>query len=236
MDTIFLSYTYNPHPDYKDKTEELVKQIKIIAESQELRVLTGVDLGGGSLRPEIQQRIEQSDALVALLTPWQDNYNNPVIPPYVNDEYTYALSKGKQAIRLLHSALNIQGMYTDQEYLMLDPDNSIDVLLKLMRTLLLWKKKLGRSHEIQLLPQELMDKVISAGTENSHCEYQLLLNRKPGQWKKIDIWAEPGGLVTYIQNVPDEAKFNLRVTLGNKEWYSLFCNPNRHSIILKESL
>lgn len=51
MDTIFLSYTYNPHPDYKDETEELVKNIKIIAESHELRVVTGVDLGGNSLTP-----------------------------------------------------------------------------------------------------------------------------------------------------------------------------------------
>jgi hypothetical protein len=233
MDTVFLSYTFNPHPDYQDETEKLVTDIKIIAECQELRVFTGVDLGGGPLGPEIQQRIMDCDALVALFTPWKDKYNNPAIPPYVNDEYTFAVNKGKQAIRLLHTVLNNQGMYANQEYILFDPQQPVDALLKLMRTLLYWKKKLGRAHEIQLLPPELVSGLINAGT-NSRCEYQLLINRTPGQWNKTDIWPEPGGLVTYIPNVPEEAKFNLKVTLGNEQWHSRFCNPNSHSIRLEK--
>ena len=233
MDTIFLSYTYNPHPDYVDEIEELVKNIKIIAESQELRVVTGFDLGGGALTPEIQQRIEDCDALVALLTPWEDNYGNPAAPPFVNDEYTFAVNKGKQSIRLLHTLLKNQGMYANQEYIQFDPLHQVDALLKLMRTLALWKKKLGRSHEIQFLPTELVKNLNNAGA-NSHCEYQLLINRKPSQWKTIDIWPEPGGMVTYIPNVPDGAKLNLKVTLGNEQWHSNFCNPQNHSIRLEK--
>ncbi len=233
MDTIFLSYTYNSHPEYQDETKELVKNIKIIAESQELQVVTGVNLGGGTLTPEIQKRIAKCDALVALISPWKDSFGNPATPPYVIDEYTYAVNKGKQTIRLLHSVLKNQGMYINQEYIPYDPVQAIDALLKLMRTLVLWKKTLGISHEIQLLPTELVNNLNNGGT-TSRCEYQLLINRKTSIWQTIDIWPEPGGLVTYIPNVPDGAKLNLKVTFGDEQWLSNFCNPQIHNIRLEK--
>ena len=186
MDTIFLSYTYNPHPDYIDETEELVKNIKIVAESQDLRVITGADLGGEALTLEIKKRIEDCDALVALITPWADGYGNPDTPPYVHDEYTYAVNKEKHAIRLLHTKLKSQGMYINQEYIPYDPKQTVEALLKLMRTLVLWKKTLGRSHEIQFLPTELVNS-LNGDDSDSRCEYQLLINRKPSTWKTIDL-------------------------------------------------
>ena len=115
-------------------------------------------------------------------------------------------------------------MYTNQEYIPYNPEQAVEALLKLMRTLVLWKKTLGRSHEIQFLPAELVNK-LNNGNVNNCCEYQLLINRKPGIWKTIDIWPEPGGLVTYIPNVPDGAKLNLKVTIGDDQWLSNFCNP-----------
>lgn len=233
MDTVFLSYTYNPHPDYVKETEDLVKNIKIIAESQELQVLTGLNLGGGELTTEIKQRIDTCDALVALITPWKNNYGDPVAPPYVHDEYSYAVNNNKPAIRLLHTLIKNQGMYTNQEYIQFDPQDQVDALLKMMRTLVLWKKTLGRSHEIQFLPPELVKSLNDDG-DNSSCEYQLLVNRKPGKWLPIDIWPEPGGLVTYIHNVPEGAKLNLKVTLGDEKWYSNFCNPDNNSIKLEK--
>lgn len=93
MDTIFLSYTYNPHPEYEDETKELVKNIKIIAEPQELSVITGFDLGGGAITAKIEQRIEDCDALVALITPCQDDDGDPSLPQFVNDEYSFAKNK-----------------------------------------------------------------------------------------------------------------------------------------------
>ncbi|NOQ64771.1 MAG: hypothetical protein GQ582_09695 [Methyloprofundus sp.] len=233
METVFLSYTYNPHPDYKKETNELVKNIKIIAESQELRVVTGVDLAGGALTPEIQQRIIHSDALVALITPWQDSYGNPAAPPFVHDEYTFAQNKGKPAIQLLHTQLNNQGMYTQQEYIPYDPAQAVEGLLKLMRTLVLWKKQLGRSYEIQFLPSELVEK-LNHGSIASRCEYQLLINRKPSEWRVIDIWPEPGRLVTYIPNIPDDAKLNLKISFADEQWLSNFCSPQNHSIKLEK--
>lgn len=233
MEKIFLSYTYNPHPDYKQETDELVKNFKIIAESQEIQVYTGVDLGGNRVSSAIKQRIKDCDALVALITPWKDAYNNPAIPPFVNDEYTFAIDNDKEAIRLWHTTLPIQGMNPDLEYISFDPNQQIDALFKLMRTLVLWKKKIGRSHEIQFLPAELVRK-LNIGDANSCCEYQLLINRRPSEWKKIEIWPEPGGLVTYIPNVPDGAKLNLKVTFGDEQWHSNFYNPQNHSVTLEK--
>lgn len=232
METIFLSYTYNPHPDYKDETEELVKNIKIIAESQDLRVDTGVDLGGGNLTPEIKQRIDACDALVALVTPWDDNSDKPAIPQFVNDEYNYAAFSDKCCIRMLHMSLDNQGMNANQEFIPFEPKKQADALIKLMRTLALWKKKLGHSYEVQLLPVELVDSLNNAG--EGFCKYQILFNHKVSEWKDIDVWPEPGGMVAYIPNVPDGAKINLKVTMGDEEWHSNFCNLLNNSIKLEK--
>jgi hypothetical protein len=46
MERIFLSYTYNPHPDCAGVTERPQLAARVVIESLGLRVVDGVDLGG----------------------------------------------------------------------------------------------------------------------------------------------------------------------------------------------
>ncbi|MES9909935.1 MAG: hypothetical protein ABW150_15720 [Candidatus Thiodiazotropha sp.] len=98
---------------------------------------------------EIKRRIDGADALVALITSWTDTHGNPSAPPYVNDEFGHAKAQEKDCIRILHKDLPAQGMYQPHEYIPLDPDNSVGAVLKLMRTIAVWKRKAGSSRLVR---------------------------------------------------------------------------------------
>jgi hypothetical protein len=66
MQRVFLSYTYAPHPQYVDETEQLKRRVSDVIESMEPYVTTGEDLGGHGLSAEIKERIERLDALSRL--------------------------------------------------------------------------------------------------------------------------------------------------------------------------
>ncbi|MEN8260367.1 MAG: hypothetical protein ABFS02_07245 [Pseudomonadota bacterium] len=224
MERVFLSYTYNPHPDYEQVTEDLVRHVKILIDSLELQVVDGVDLGGRALDDEIKERIKKSDALVALVTPWRDPASgNTAPPPYVEDEYRFAEAHEKEAIRMIQDVLPVQGMYQQNEYIPFNPDREVDTLLKLMRTLALWKSRSGRPRQVEVAPTELGSR-FDANAPGHNCEYQMLLNFQQTDWQKARIWYEPGATFAYLPRVPNESKIRLRLNLGNERWESPFTN------------
>lgn len=137
MERIFLSYTFNPHPDFTENSDRLQRAARVVAESLGLRVLDGVDLGGRAIDAEIEHRIDEADALVAIITPQADPAGNPVAPSYVADEYQLARNRGKNAIRLVHERHPVKGMGQHEEYIPLREGDELNAVLKLMRTLAL---------------------------------------------------------------------------------------------------
>ncbi len=49
METIFLSYTYQPHPDHHASLEYLRRCVIRVIEAMDLSVIDGVDVGGRTL-------------------------------------------------------------------------------------------------------------------------------------------------------------------------------------------
>jgi len=218
MQRVFLSYTYNPHPDYVEETEELRRRVSMIIDSMELRVATGEDLGGQGLTDEVKHRIEKADALVALVTPWKDHIGNKVAPPWVNDEFTHAQAKEKRAIRIVHSDLVAAGMYAGHEYITYSKDKLADTLVRLIRTLALWKKESGRPMEIEIAPDAAGQQFDP--TRVRECEFQLFQDYEESDWRKAKIWPQPGALYAYLPGVPDQAKLRLRLQIDNETWQS----------------
>lgn len=140
MQQVFLSYTYDPHPDHANEAEELRRRAITVIEAMDLHVATGEDLGGEVLTNEIKERIDKADALVALVTPWRDGNGNKVAPPRVNDEFKYAKAKDKRAFRISHPEYAAAGRYVAHEYTTYSIEKMADALMKLMTTLALWKK------------------------------------------------------------------------------------------------
>jgi len=223
MQQVFLSYTYTPHPDYVDETEDMRRRVSTVIESMDLRVATGEDLGGQGLSDEVKDRIEKADALVALVTPWKDNLGNKAAPPWVSDEFAHAKAHGKFAIRILHPDIAAAGMYAAHEYIAYSKDKPADMLLKLMKTLALWKKESGRPMEIEIATDVAGQRFDPAKVRQ--CEFQLLRNYEESDWRKAKIWPQPGALYAYLPSVPDQAKLRLRLQLDNESWQSDYQSP-----------
>ncbi len=223
MQQVFLSFTYSPHPDHVDETRALLQRVTAVIESMDLRVVTGEDLGGETLTDEIRQRIDKSDALVALVTPWRDRQGNKVAPPWVNDEFTYAKAKDKRAFRIMHPDYAGAGMYAAHEYTVYDKNNLADALVKLMKTLALWKRQSGRPMRIEIAPDVAGQRFDPARV--SECEFQLFIDYEETGWRKAKIWPEPGALFAYLPGVPDDAKLRLRMKIDSETWQSDFQSP-----------
>jgi hypothetical protein len=222
MKRLFLSYTYNPHPDFEAFTRELERYARVVIDSLDLRIVDGQDLGGRAIDGEIQQRITDCDALVALYTPWADPHGNPTTPPYVEDEYKFAVFNHKPAIRVLHATLAAQGMYQGNEYIPLDPDNPVGAVVKLMRTVAGWKRRSGTPRRVKIDPDVLGERIQQQADEAA-CEYQVLVDNRPqDDWWEAPIWPEPGGIYAYLPRVPEESKIRMRLTLGGERWESPF--------------
>lgn len=223
MQQVFLSFTYNPHPDYVAESELLRRRVSIVIEAMDLRVATGEDLGGEALTDEVKARIADADAHVALITPWQDKLGNKVQPQWVVEEFAHAKALGKPAIRLLHKDFAAAGMYAANEYIAVDPANPTDALLKLMRTLALWKKDGGRPMDIEIAPDEGGAHFEPAKVKR--CEFQLFLNYQEGPWLPATVWPQPGAMFAHLNRVPEQAKLRLRLQIGEETWESAFHNP-----------
>jgi hypothetical protein len=223
MQQVFLSFTYSPHPDHIDETEELRRRVSMVIESMDLRVVTGEDIGGEQLTDEIKQRIDRSDALVALLTPWKDRQGNKVAPPWVNDEFIYAKAKNKRAFRISHPDFAGAGMYAANEYTTYSKDKSAEPLLKLMKTLALWRKQSGRPMEIEIAPDAAGQRFDPASARK--CQFQTLCNYEESDWREAKFWPQPGALFAFLPGVPDQSKVRLRLELGNETWESDYQSP-----------
>ena len=221
MERIFLSYTYNPAAPYKQETENLIKHIKIMIDAMGLSVLDGMDIGGWAIDSEIQNRITASDGLIAVMTPWQNNQGNIAIPPYVQAEYNIAQAQKKPTIRVIHESLQVQGMFSNHEYIPHSAAHEVKTVLKLMRTISLWKKEAGHNITVEVKPSELGAR-FDEHNPGHQCQYQLLVDHTYTGWNKAEFWNEPGATFAFIRNVPDESKLQLRLTLGNELWDSPF--------------
>ena len=219
MERIFLSYTYNPADAYKQETEEIISHTKIMIEAMGIAVLDGVDVGGWAIDSVIQDRIRESDALIAVMSPWKDAVNQIVIPPYVLTEFNLAHAQNKPTIRVIHQDLNVQGMFQNNEYIPYSARTEVKVLLKLMRTIALWKQKSGKGLQIKIEPSTIGARY--DGSAGHRLSYQLLLsNYDETEWKEARLWKEPGATYAYIPNVPDDSKLRLKLDLRSEIWES----------------
>ncbi len=114
---VFLSYTCSPHVDYVAETDALRRNVTTLIESMDLRVVTGEDLGGGVLTPEVIDRIENADAVSALVSPWEEDggpkseYCAPCSPALLLFESAFVryVNQTTRRVRTAHAAGNSTG-------------------------------------------------------------------------------------------------------------------------------
>lgn len=226
MEKVFLSYTYRPHPDDEACLERLRRCVVRSLEAMDLLVVDGVDVGDGPLDDALRQKIKDADALIALVTPQSDDAGNIVEPEFVLSEFQHAEGGGKPTIRVLHQGLAARGLGlaarrlgAGNEYAPYTPGKEVDVILKLINTVKLWRSVHGQRAHVRIEPKDL-----AAGYDEKkgdRCQFQAI-SPTAGflDYEPADVWLEPGAAYAVLKKVRKGDRVRLRLSRGGKAWES----------------
>ena len=220
MEKTFLSYTYRSHPDHEADLDRLRRYVVRTVEAMGLRVTDGVDVGGRPLDEALKARIKDADALIALVTPQAaDGTGEPVEPAFVLSEFQYAQGLQKPTICVLHHSLVVHGLGNANEYAAYTPGKELDVVLKLMNTIALWKRDCGRKARVRIEPEDLAARYDEI--QGDRCFFQVI-SPDGGfrDFEKAVFFLEPGAAYALLPNLRDGERVRLRVQQGGSTWQS----------------
>jgi hypothetical protein len=216
---VFLAFAF------RDGDKDLVEYADQLLSSHLVHVDTGEGLGGEQLNPAVQAKIDKCDAVVGLLTRRDARQDGRFTThQWVMDEIGYARNAGKKAIALIEDGVEIGGgMYQPHEFIPFDRANLLPAFLRLTQTIGEWKKLLGRTVKVQILPPQIARKV---GTNNGklRCQHRLWSQGKYSDWKVVTPVPEGGGTFVWIEGVQDEHLIQLQVDdngTGKTMWTSV---------------
>lgn len=221
MEKLFLSYTYRPHPQHEADLERLRKCVVRAIEAMGLRIIDGVDVGGRPLDDALRKRIEDADALVALVTPQADDAGNVIDPTFVLSEFQYAEGQKKPTMRVIHHLLAARGLGAGNEYTPYRSGAEVDVILKLMNTIALWTRDYGKVARVRVEPEELAARYDEA--QGHRCEFQVI--SATGDFRDFErtrFQLEPGAAYIVLPKMRPGERVRLRVQMGAKTWQSRY--------------
>lgn len=209
----------------------LQRTVRRVIEAMDLRVVDGMDLGGRRVDEEMDKRIEDADAMIALVTPQADGAGNLALPEFVSTEFQTARTLRKPRLRVLHATLAARGLGAGEEYAPFDPANTLDVVMKLLGTIALWKKEQGRAVQIRIEPDELASRFDAR--RHDRCEYELMIQSgRARPARETMLWREPGGPLVHVPNFVEGARVSVRLTIDGERWQSPFVSPQMAGIAL----
>jgi hypothetical protein len=157
LESVFLSYSFS-----KPEDRLIAAELEDVFRSFGVRTVTGLNLGGNQLTDEVKALIKESDGLVALASRREQLASGDWIThPWIRDEFGYAKSVGKNAIALVEDGVSTNGAYESYERIPFERNNLAPALLKLSKTLGIWKDKAGKRIKVRLLPDELFENMQS---------------------------------------------------------------------------
>jgi hypothetical protein len=214
MKDVFLSYCYD------DMNTRLAKEIEELLETHNLGAVTGDTLGGEIVTQEVLKQIEEADALITMLTRREQLTDGKwTTHQFCLTELQHARAKSKPAIALLEDGVTNAGPFQEHEYIKYTPNDPLPAFLKLSRTIWRWKRKVGRTLRIQLVPENVA-KEIWTNRNGCRWQYRLSSGRAETDWQGATPRKEPGGLYLYVQ-VPDETMLiEVRINFGNRSWFT----------------
>ena len=221
MESVFLSYTYRPHPAHQATLDLLRRYAVRTLEAMGLRIVDGVDVGGRPLDAAIQQRIKDTDALIALVTPQADDQGQEVNPGFVLSEFQFAEGASKPTMRVIQNGLPIGGLGMNNEYTPYVPGKEVDVVLKVMHTVAVWRRELGRKARVRLEPQELA----ASYDEGSGDYFEFQVISPAGNMRNYErgkLGLEPGAAYALLPNLREGEHVRLRLRQGDKTWQSKY--------------
>ncbi len=229
MQKVFISFHFSD--DFNSPDRLLANRVEGLLKSHGLAPINGATLGGGPLTERIKSLIEKSDAIIALMTRREKKDNGSwTTHKWVEDEYGYARDKNLRAIAIIEKGVATEGMYQHNEYITLNPDDSLTAFLKLSATLGVWKEESGRLVKLLIQPNEI---AINYGT-NAEWRYRFNVNGEYTKWQNASLFREPGGCFLYLSNVSDDALIQIQARSNNGCAESI-CSPQWVVVNLEEN-
>ncbi|MFZ2471075.1 MAG: hypothetical protein WAW52_03940 [Methanothrix sp.] len=227
MKRIFLAFAF------RDEDRELAADIEQLLKSHNIQAAIGERLGGLQITPAVQARIDQSDGLIGLLTRRTAiGTDRWATHEWVKDEISYARAKGKRVIALIEECVDVEGMYSTNEYIQFNRKNILKAFLDLSETVGNWKLDAGRVLKIRILPDTLANK-LSRG--DYRCRYRFLIQGRFSEWKDITLVPEIGGTFVYLDGVQEDYLIQLSIMNGHSgEWLSPASSQWMHVELKKE--
>lgn len=193
--------------------------------SHGLQAVTGRELDGESVTPAVLERVESSDALVALMTRRDEITEEGEIfwrtHPWVRDEINHARGQKMPSIALVEDGVKLEGAYGDNEWIALHRNDPLAAFMGLSQRIANWRRLIGQSVVARLEPGELGHEI--SDEENTVCEYRLWSDDgEPGDWTPGFVIPAEGGTQLFIKGVPgDRALIEVRVrTFDTVTWQS----------------
>lgn len=212
---IFLGFSF------RNEDKDIFEQAGQLITSHLIHVETGERLAGEQLTSAVQQRIAGSDALVAMLTRRDSRQDGKwTTHQWVLDEMGYARANNKRAIALLEHDVDIGGMYQPHEYIPLDKVDPIHALMRLSDTIGLWRKELGRTVKVQILP-DTVAKRLGSSDNGIKCRHRLWLRGAYSDWKDLTPVPEAGGTFVFVNGVQEDHLIQVQVQQASKKWESV---------------
>lgn len=209
---IFLAFAF------RDEDKPLVSQVERLLASQFVQIKTGERLGGGQLTPEVQKRIQDSDALVALMTRRdQLQAGGWTTHPWVKDELAWARANHRRAIAVVEEGVTEGGMFQPHEWIPLDRDRPVEMLLRLAETVAGWKQDAGRMVKVQIVPDEIAGKL---GEGVATCRHRLCQLGKFTDWREVAPIPEAGGTFVYLDGVREDHLIQIEASEAGRTWKS----------------
>ncbi len=213
---VFLSFSFH------DAEKPLVELVERLFVSHDVRMITGKNLGGEALTPAVMERINETDALVALMTrrealPGDNRY---MTHPWVRDEMNHARSQQKLAIALVENGVDLAGAYKENEYIPLLRENPTEAMVRLSETLGRWRDRLGRMLQVKLSPDDLAVRVARDDGRLLRCRYRLSSEGEFKDWREVRPVREVGGVFLYLKGVGTDDLVEVEVQGAGQTWSS----------------
>lgn len=206
MESIFLSYSFSTPED-----RSIVVEIEELLRSFGIKLETGRNLAGGQLTDEVKSLIRHSDGLIALASRRERvDSGDWITHPWIRDEFGYAKAINKPSIALVEDGVRTNGAYENYERIPFTRDDTSPALLKLAKTLGIWKDKAGNRLKVRLLPDDIVDEL-----ESPSYKYQFVSRGDSLGWEDIEPVLEPGGIYLHLQGVRDDYLIEVEVSSRN---------------------
>ena len=189
---IFLGFSF------RDEDKEIVELVDQLIASHLVEMKTGEHLGGDQLTLAVQRRIEDCHALVGILTrqgkPQDGKWTTH---QWVQDEISWARAKSRKVIALVEQGVDLGGMFQSHEHISMEKDKPLKALLDLSDTIGSWRRELGRTVKVQIMPDAIARKVRDGGN-GVRCRHRLWLGGAYSPWQDLTPQPEAGGTFVFV--------------------------------------